>query len=82
MRTSLLLLFISLSEGALTWAGELRLTACLPRSMEIPSHTLIAARGYATRIYQQIGVDLRWRGRCTVAERLPFSSTFINRSQS
>ena len=69
MRTSLLLLLISLSEGALTWAGELELTACLPQSTAIPSQTLMTAQGYATRIYQQIGVDLRWQVRCKAAER-------------
>ncbi|HEY8750297.1 MAG TPA: hypothetical protein VIM11_20095 [Tepidisphaeraceae bacterium] len=51
------------------WAGERSVTVCLPRSPKVEDdQTVWLAKGYATRIYRLIGVELRWKSTCSQAE--------------
>ena len=51
------------------WAAERSLTVCLPPSPKVEDdQTLSLAKGYATRIYRLIGVELRWKSTCSQAE--------------
>ena len=51
------------------WAQQRSLTVCVPPSPKVEDdQTLSLAKGYATRIYRLIGVELRWKSTCSQAE--------------
>ena len=51
------------------WAQQRSLTACMaPNPSLEQGQTLSLAKGYATRLYRTIGVDLRWKNTCSPAE--------------
>ena len=68
MRSSVSLLVINLWASTVMSAADTPLTACLPAPDEIRYQTLMVARGYATRIYRGIGIDLHWKTSCKTAE--------------
>ena len=71
-KTTLLLGFL-ISTTA--WASERTLTVCLAPSPKVEDdQTLARAKDYATRLYRPIGVDLRWKSKCSQA-RLQASGT-------
>lgn len=50
------------------WAGERKLTVCLPFYPAVNSSIQGLAKGYATHIYRSIGIELRWKSICSEAE--------------
>ncbi len=52
-----------------SWAGERSLTVCLAPSQTVEYDQILAqAKGYATRLYRSIGLDLRWKATCSSIE--------------
>jgi len=67
MTNATMLLGFVLSTSS--WAGERSLTVCLAPSQTVEYDQIVAqAKGYATRLYRLIGVDLRWKTTCTSTE--------------
>lgn len=63
------LILMSCLAAALSWAGGPSVTLCFNLNPEVEYKIQAFAEGYATRIYQPIGIDLRWKIRCTEDER-------------
>ncbi len=62
----------------LGWAGERRVTVCLPHNPE-KFDVFIVAEGLASEIYRNIGIELRWKTQCHAAELdAPASQAFPN----
>lgn len=52
-----------------SWAGDRSITICLAPSLDVEYDQILAqAKGYATRLYRSIGVDLRWKTTCSTTE--------------
>ena len=71
---------ITVLVGIITgWAGERRVTVCLPANPEIRFTAVVAAEGVAAEIYRNIGIELRWQSQCRAAQLdAPASQAFPN----
>ena len=58
--------FLLMAPG---WAQQRTLTVCMATNPSLEQGTTLSlAKGYATRIYRSIGVELRWKNTCSSAE--------------
>ena len=68
MRTVVMMILAGVIARPLSWAADRSLTACLPSHPQVDRKLQSVAQEYASRIYQSVGVDLRWKGNCREAD--------------